>query len=380
MTHLSFWETTTFFAPADIVVIGSGIVGLNAAINLRHALPRARIVVLEAGPTPAGASTKNAGFACFGSMTELLDDLEKGATEAEVFGLANRRYQGLLRLRERLGDAAIGYEPLGGYEVFTDRLSFEKCLDHLEGFNTRMKDYLGIENVYQRVPDETLKGFGLGPLCGAIWNRAEGQIHTGQMMSALVAMARQAGVEILNGVSVSHLEETPSNMRIHLKSGIEMQAAQVLVCTNGFTRRLLPELDVRPARNQVLITEPIADLPFRGAFHYQEGYYYFRNVGNRVLLGGGRHLDPKGEETLDEAFTPLIQAAQQQLLENLVLPGRKVAVALRWTGFLGLGERKSPIVRRLSERLAVAVRMGGMGVAIGTLVGEEAAILMQEKQ
>jgi hypothetical protein len=45
---------------------------------------------------------------------------------------------------------------------------------------------------------------------------------------------------------------------------------------------------------------------------------------------------------------------------------------------LGLGAEKSPIIRKLGPRLAVAVHMGGMGVAIGSLVGEEAAELLWE--
>ena len=34
----------------------------------------------------------------------------------------------------------------------------------------------------------------------------------------------------------------------------------------------------------------------KGAFHYDEGYVYFRNIDNRVLLGGGRNL-AKAETT-----------------------------------------------------------------------------------
>jgi gamma-glutamylputrescine oxidase len=369
----SFWETVSFYAPADFAVIGSGIVGLHAALGLRRARPDARIVVLEAGQIPAGASIKNAGFACFGSMTELMDDLSKGASEEEVFGLAQRRYRGLLRLRENLGDEALGYEPLGGYEIFTDRDAFGACVDRLEEFNRRMQDSIGLEGVYRVVDAATLKGLGFQGVCGAIWNRAEGQIHTGRAMTALVRLVRSAGIEILNTFGLCDWHESETDVRLYSHQGPTIRAAQVLFCTNGYTRQLLPELDVQPARNQVLITEEIPGLPLRGSFHYEEGYYYFRNVGNRILLGGGRHLDPKTENTMEDALTDRIQKAQQELLETVILPGRNPPVAQRWTGILGLGERKKPIVQRISPRMAVAVRMGGMGVAIGSLVGEEGA-------
>lgn len=51
--------------------------GLNAAIHLKKKHPIAKVIVFERGSLPSGASSKNAGFACFGSPSELLDDIDK---------------------------------------------------------------------------------------------------------------------------------------------------------------------------------------------------------------------------------------------------------------------------------------------------------------
>lgn len=74
--YLSYWEYKTWFKNVDFTVLGSGIVGLNCALKLREKFPKSKIIVLEKGFLPAGASTKNAGFACFGSMSEILEDLK----------------------------------------------------------------------------------------------------------------------------------------------------------------------------------------------------------------------------------------------------------------------------------------------------------------
>ena len=71
---LSFWELESYFKNIDIIIIGSGIVGLFAALHLKKTTPKLKIIVLERGVLPSGASTKNAGFACFGSASEILDD------------------------------------------------------------------------------------------------------------------------------------------------------------------------------------------------------------------------------------------------------------------------------------------------------------------
>jgi glycine/D-amino acid oxidase-like deaminating enzyme len=179
---------------------------------------------------------------------------------------------------------------------------------------------------------------------------------------------------------VKHWTEENDAVILHLENGECIRTGRLLVCTNGFTSKILPHLEVVPARNQVLITEPIDNLPFKGCFHYEKGYYYFRNVGNRVLFGGGRHLDKETEQTDERGFTEIVQEAQWKLLTEVILPNRKIQIASRWSGTLGIGPQKKPIIEKISPLVGVAVRMGGMGVAIGTLVGEEGALLMDTGQ
>jgi hypothetical protein len=69
---------------------------------------------------PHGASTKNAGFACFGSISEIIDDL-KSHSEEEVYQLVTKRLEGL-RLLRSLGDEAIDFKPYGGYELFLKKM------------------------------------------------------------------------------------------------------------------------------------------------------------------------------------------------------------------------------------------------------------------
>ncbi len=373
---LSYWERETFLSGIDVAIIGSGIVGLSAALHLHEAVPGLRILVLERGSLPLGASTRNAGFACFGSMTELLDDLSAQPPDA-VWALVEQRWRGLQRLRERLGDAAIGYEPVGNWELFrhSEAREFEQCADHIDGFNRQLAHITGVPDTFS-IDGAARQSTGFGGVAQLIKNRAEGLIHTGQMMAALLHKAQAAGIRILNGVTVTAMEAHIGDVQLETAAGWGFKADQVLVATNGFAQRLLPELDVQPARNQVLITEPVAHLPFRGGYHYDRGYYYFRHVGGRILLGGGRHLDKAGEQTDAFGHTPQIQEALLRLLREVVLPGQAVAPAYWWSGILGVGLEKRPIVRRTGPRMTVAVRMGGMGVAIGSLVGEEGAKLV----
>ncbi|MEZ5039146.1 MAG: FAD-dependent oxidoreductase [Saprospiraceae bacterium] len=373
---LSFWEKEAFFQDIDVMVIGSGIVGLHAAIALKEKQADLRVVVIERGSLPAGASTRNAGFACFGSMTELLDDLSSGEEDA-VWALVEKRWRGLQNLRQRLGDQAIDFCPWGGYELFREEESAVHlaCLDQMAYFNQQLEGIIGEKSVFEQA-DQRLGELGFAGIPHLIYNKAEGQLHTGKMMARLLALAQSMGISIYNGMEVSGIKEEQGGVSIEMAEGWVLRAHKIIVATNGLTRRLLPDLAVNPARNQVLITKPISGLKIKGTFHYDRGFFYFRNVENRLLLGGGRCLDLRGEETDEFGLTPKIQGALLDLLRSTILPNQAFVIEQWWSGIMGIGDKKVPIVKQLGNHITVAVRLGGMGVAIGALVGEEAAQLV----
>ena len=138
--NLSYWEIQSWLANIDFTVVGSGIVGLSCAIRLRETYPKSKILILERGILPQGASTKNAGFACFGSLSEILDDL-KYHSEETVFELVKKRWEGFQLLRKNLGDKAIDFQQLGGYELFleADTELYESCFSQGRNINDLLK-------------------------------------------------------------------------------------------------------------------------------------------------------------------------------------------------------------------------------------------------
>jgi len=375
--ELSYWEKNSFFSNIDVAVIGSGIVGLAAAIHLRQNNPNLRVVIFERGPLSAGASTRNAGFACFGSMTELIDDLSH-TPEDTVLATVEKRWTGLQRLRALVGDENMEFRQWGGYEMFTDHDDdiFRECAERMPEFNEKIGRITGHREVY-RLADERIASFGFRDVQHLIINQPEGQVNTGKMMAALLEKARGVGVEIFNGVCIRTLEDNSDGVLMETDNEWTLRAGRVLVAVNGFARKLFPDLDLYPARNQVLITKPVPGLKVEGCFHYDKGYYYFRNIDGRILLGGGRNLDFETEKTLEFGSNPLIRSALAKLLHEVICPGQAVEIDHWWTGILGLGPVKKPIIQRVSPNVVVSVRLSGMGVAIGTLVGQEGAELLQ---
>ncbi|WP_029036428.1 NAD(P)/FAD-dependent oxidoreductase [Salinimicrobium xinjiangense] len=368
----SWWEHDSWFSNIDFTIIGSGITGLNCALQLKTRYPAAKVLVLERGLLPNGASTKNAGFACFGSLSEIIDDLNHHSEE-DVVELVKKRVEGLKILRENLGDANLDLQVNGGYELFTknDREMYETCLSKMPKVNSLLNPIFGAD-VYS-VTGNKFNFRKIQP--DLIFNQFEGQLDTGKMMTSLLQKVQAAGIKILNSVTVNGFSETNTAVEVETEH-FSFYTNKLLIATNGFASQLgIPE--VKPARAQVLITAPIADLHIKGTFHMEEGYYYFRNINNRILFGGGRNLNLKGEETTELALTSLIQQKLEVLLKNVILPNTPFKIERRWSGIMGMGEQKKPVIKQVSNNVFCGVRLGGMGVAIGSLVGKELADLIK---
>lgn len=372
----SYWEQQSF-SHYDHIVIGAGIVGLSVGIELKERFPAASVLVLERGLLPTGASTRNAGFACMGSATELLDDLQH-TSETEVVALFEARKKGLERLRNKLGDNRIGYRANGGHELISDREA--GALDRLDYLNELLMPVTG-KPAFKPATDR-IKEFGFsGSYSQAlIEHTCEGELNSGMMMRALMDMALQLGVEVKTGAAVDSFNEQEKCVYLQVKDPFReeiwpLTCSTMTICTNAFTRQLLPDVDVVPGRGQVLITQPIHGLKFKGIFHFDKGYYYFREIDGRVLFGGGRNLDFETENTTDFGLNTIIQLDLEQKLADIILPDTHYQVAQRWSGIMAFGANKYPIVKAFSDRVYGAFRMGGMGVALGSEVARKVVSL-----
>lgn len=370
--QLSYWEIKSWFTNVDFTIVGSGIVGLNCALSLRNKFPKSKILVLERGVLPSGASTKNAGFACFGSVSEILDDL-KTHSEEEVFQLVKKRVDGLSLLRENLGDKNIDFQLNGGFELFRNEDSqlYEACLKQITNINTLLKPIFS-----KKAFSITEQNFGFqNTINQSIYTPFEGQLDTGKMMTALIGRSAEKDILILNATSVTGFSEQNDCVNIHLNNNFEVKTNKLFLATNGFANEILNE-NIQPARAQVIITKPLKNLKIKGNFHLDRGFNYFRNIDGRILLGGGRNLDFKGEETTEQNSTTSIQAHLENLLREVVLPNIPIEIENKWSGTMGVGSQKNPIVKQLSNNVFCGIRMGGMGVAIGSIVGKDLAELV----
>lgn len=372
---LSIWEKNHWIN-FDLIVIGGGIVGLSTAISWKEKYPKNEVLVLERSSLPTGASTRNAGFACFGSLSELLLDIEKiGQENCRL--LVQRRWQGLQKLRNRLGDQNIDLQLKGGYELLReDELHH---LEQLDKLNSLLQDLFDQPVFYNSSEKIETFGFNKNEIKAMIFNPFEGQLDSGLMMKNLTKLARELDIEIRTGCEVTKLNHKEGAVFVNdgIRGEYALKGKKVAVCTNAFAKQLIPEIELVPGRGIVVVTEELNHIPFEGTFHVDEGFYYFRDYGKRVIFGGGRNLDAEHESTTSFELNQKIHEHLEQMLCETIMPDQTPKIDMSWSGIMAFGENKQPIIKKLSDSCGVAVRLGGMGVAIGSTAGEELVQLLE---
>lgn len=353
----SFWESKHWVPTQDAVVVGAGIVGMNAALALRKRHPSWTISIVDRAPI-GSASTRNAGFACFGSPSELLDDWKQMGPDATL-AMVEMRWKGLLALRDTWGDEAIAYRACGAVEAFTDPDLHAEAKDFLPVLNQQLAPIMGREVFAETTANQS----GLRELCGSISSPLEGDVDTSRMIATMRSALAPAGIQWLAGMSIESVEAAPEGWSLATPHGV-LNASRVFLATNALASDLVP-VDVGPVPNMVLVSQPLPELRLTSTVHHDRGYVYAREVDGRILIGGGRQWDCQDPGESEER---LVAWAQRH-----IQGAEAFATAHRWTGQLGVGSMRLPIVQEVKPGLYVGVRLGGMGVAIGTHIGQSMA-------
>jgi glycine/D-amino acid oxidase-like deaminating enzyme len=366
----SYWELTHQQTHYDLIIIGAGFAGSWCALEFLKAKPYSKVLILERGQIPTGASTRNAGFACIGSATEMLSDIETMG-ETATFDLAEMRYDGIQKILATVKPEEIDYEPCGGYELLDQGQSLEQVKAGLDGLNSEIARVTGQEAMFTW-ESGSMGSQGITGFAAMLKNRCDGAIHSGKLLQALHRIIIAKGATILFNEEVAETLRTSDQVTAVTFKETRYSSDQILICTNAFSFSLAREMEVIPARGQVLVTKPIPNLKLHGTFHYDEGFYYLRHLGNRILIGGARNADFDTERTTLLETTELIQKTLEKFLQNHILKDQNFEFEHRWAGVMGFTKSKMPEIFEINSQVHALVACNGMGVALLPIMAERA--------
>jgi len=330
--------------PVDVAIVGGGITGCSCALALARAGRRVR--VHDAREVAGGASGRNGGFALRGGAASYDVSIEAIGRDRTV-GYWRATEQALGRLADMAGDALVrtGSLRLAGDADERVELRREYELLREDGFDAEWRDELA--------PPVA------GAFEAAIFHPGDAALQPARLVRRLAELAAEEGVEIREGQRVESVEE--------------LQAEQVVVCTDGYPSGLLGALEdsIIPTRAQMVATEPIPERLFDCPHYSRHGFdYWQQREDGRILAGGFRDTALAEEFTTNEETTPGIQNALESFVTELV--GWPVVVTHRWAGLFGLVPDFLPVVGPVpgEDGLWVAGGYSGHGMVLGFLCAE----------
>lgn len=347
---------------ARVVVIGGGVMGLSTAYHLAKQGVQ-DVVLVERGELGAGSTCKAAG----GVRAQFSDavNIELGMRSLEVF-----------RNFPELFDQDIDLDECGYLfllEREEDLRTFERNveLQRSMGLESRI---ISVEEAKELSPLISTEG-----LIAGVWSPEAGHCTPESVVQGYARAARALGVRIIRHCEVTDVvREGDTITAVETAQG--SIATDTVVCCAGAWSRALGDmvgvdLPVDPVRRELLVTEPMPDLPANVPFTIDfSTTMYFHREGPGLLVGMSNQDEEPGFslEHTDEWLEQVVEAAGRRVpvLEE-------VGMASRWAGLYEVTPDHNALIGEADgvSRFLYATGFSGHGFLQGPAVGQVVAEL-----
>ncbi|MCX7561244.1 FAD-binding oxidoreductase [Sulfitobacter sp. F26204] len=357
---------------SDVVVIGGGYTGLNAAITLRGA--GISVTVLEAEDFGFGASSRNAGHVSSGV------NLGKSASSSNVHSpLEARLPPGKFKALKDEAAASFDFVEARMKELSTDahylrsgRVVCAASPKHFAALQAKAPHMLH-DGVQLFAGDRQKCAIGSDHFHGVMTIDRAGQLHPGKYLHGLVDQAQARGAHLCDNHPVRMIERSSRGWRVKAQ-GATIECDKVFIATNGYSDGLHPWMRRRiiPAASYIIVTDELPEglinelLPqARTGVDTKRLLSYFRPTPDRrrILFGGRASLRMRPAREI------AVELAKR--LHRIFPDTRGIAVQYAWSGKIAF---TFDLLPHLGEHEGVvhAIGCNGSGVAMQSYLGHMA--------
>lgn len=370
----------------DIIIVGSGIMGLSTGISLLEKSPNLKIIILERGVLPTGATTKNAGFGIPLAYREFVDNV-KGKGVKKSIENARCHHQGMQKLLARIENDPEIIQKVGCFDGLLE--SEIPLLKELDSVNQAMFEIFGKKNYFE-LQNDKFETYGFNPdlIKALVYQPDVYNIHSGKLTFKLVSIFQKLGGRIITGANVVEFQEISGKSFVKSTvqsnhpnlSSISYYSKKLVLCTNAFQKYFNHKYTVDSWRGQILITKPIKNFKPMPSLIMNLTHYYLRVVDDRIILGGGMIADFDNEITFEMKTSETIKKHLEWKLRQ-IFPGLEFEVDYFWAGLLGVeDDYKLTIIDNISPNVFTVFGCNGAGMSLGSYVGEKATEIILAKK
>jgi glycine/D-amino acid oxidase-like deaminating enzyme len=347
--------------PAEVVIVGAGIVGAACASEL--AAEGLRVLVIDEG-FPSSGSTG----AAMGHIV-VMDD-----SEAQF---AITRYSQILwdDMRDQL-PPAVEFDPCGTLWVATDEEEMAEVRRKFDYYRERGVNAEILDSQQVRDAEPHLRA----PLAGGLRVPGDSVVYPPCATGFLLQQARDLGARVIHGQPVAKIGKGIAR----LANGTEFAAGFIINAAGQSAPRLSSGINIKPRKGHLVITDrypnflhhQVVELGYLKSAHSLTADSVAFNVQPRktgqILIGSSRQYGAENSAVDESILTRMLQRAFEYMPDLNLLSAIRV-----WTGFRPATPDKLPLIGPSPEDPSVLVAAGHEGLGITTSLATAKLICAQ---
>ena len=363
----------------DYLIIGAGYTGLSAARKLSEINSNKKIIIVDAQLAGEGSSARNSGYLVDTTLNDGFTsnkDINNYKSKVEIYKLGISSVQKFIKQYQ----VDCEWNDCGKYfassrsEDFFKAKKFQKLLNRLN-FNNKI--------MYQ---EELYKKLGTNFYKIAVFTEGGILLNPAKLVRAMIDTL-PSNIDLFENSPLIKWKKNNNNILCNFERH-SIETNKIIFCTNGFLNSLNIKKNYNfPLTLTASMTRPLDNEEFKSIGEPKEwGVLPIRSMGATVRLTKDRRILIRNTVEMRNPYLMSKKEIKKRMyihLKGLMkrFPTLKDdLIEDSWSGIVSRTRNSSQIFEMIDENIYVAGCYNGSGIGVGTLFGEQIAIMASNQQ